>query len=50
MVVINDFLSDEECQLLIDDADSKLETSRVVNPEDGSFIEHNARTSTSTGY
>ena len=50
VVVINDFLSDEECQLLIEDADSKLKTSRVVNPEDGSFIEHNARTSTSTGY
>lgn len=50
VTVINDFLSPEECAALISDADSKLKASRVVNPEDGSFVEHNARTSTSTGY
>lgn len=50
VAVINNFLSSEECEALIKDADSKLRASRVVNPEDGTFIEHNARTSTSTGY
>ncbi|WP_019673900.1 2OG-Fe(II) oxygenase [Psychrobacter lutiphocae] len=50
VVSIDDFLSFDECQALISDADSKLKASRVVNPKDGSFIEHNARTSTSTGY
>lgn len=50
VAVINNFLSDDECDALIQDADSKLRSSRVVNPEDGSFVEHDARTSTSTGY
>ncbi len=50
ITIINDFLTQEECQAVINDADSKLQTSRVVNPEDGSFIEHTARTSTSTSY
>lgn len=50
IAVINNFLSPEECQALIDDADSKLKASKVVNPEDGTFVEHHARTSTSTGY
>lgn len=50
VAVINDFLSPEECDALIQDVDSKLRNSRVVNPEDGSFVEHDARTSTSTGY
>ncbi|UNK04950.2 2OG-Fe(II) oxygenase [Psychrobacter raelei] len=50
VTVINDFLSPEECDALISDADQKLKASRVVDPEDGSFVEHSARTSTSTGY
>lgn len=50
VAVIDNFLSEEECQQLIDIADCKLETSRVVNPEDGSFILHHARTSRSIGF
>lgn len=50
VAVINHFLTEEECTQLIASADDKLQKSRVVNPDDGSFVTHYARTSTSTGF
>lgn len=50
VAVIDNFLSPEECQALINEADAKLKDSRVVNPDDGTFVIHPARTSRSTGF
>ncbi|MDO5768216.1 MAG: 2OG-Fe(II) oxygenase [Psychrobacter sp.] len=50
VAVIDNFLSPEECQSLIETADTKLQDSQVVNPVDGSFIKHPERTSRSTGF
>ncbi len=50
VALIDNFLSDEECQALIDYSNEELKQSRVVSPETGLPIEHEARTSDSTGY
>lgn len=46
VAVMDGFLSHAECDGLIELADSRLKKSRVVNPEDGGFVEHKERTST----
>lgn len=50
VAVIDSFLSNKECDQLIKSSEGKLKNSRVVSPIDGSFADHDARTSTSCGF
>lgn len=48
VVLVKDFLSDEECDGLIEQARTRLERSRTINRETGSNDVHPARTSEDT--
>lgn len=50
IVVIDDFLSLEECASLIEDSHDKFKISRVVNDEDGSRVQSTSRISQSVSY
>lgn len=50
IVVLDSFLSPNECQKMIQLASSKLEVSKVIHHETGELVEHKNRTSTSTHF
>ncbi|WP_430738182.1 2OG-Fe(II) oxygenase [Psychrobacter sp. VH5] len=50
VAVIEGFLSHKECDQLISSAEGNMRDSRVVSPVDGTFAEHDARTSKSHGF
>lgn len=50
VVVIDNFLSPEECQGLIDFADNKFTDAQVVDDATGNFVQHQARTSMNASF
>ncbi|MFW2178488.1 MULTISPECIES: 2OG-Fe(II) oxygenase [unclassified Moraxella] len=50
VVVIDDFLSAEECQQMLQVSNDKFNPARVVDKDTGEFVEHYARTSMNTGF
>ena len=50
IIVIDNFLSSEECAALIADSQNKFKVSKVVNDVDGSRVESTSRTSQSVSY
>lgn len=50
VVVLENFLSLEECQTLINVTENKFEDARVIDPETGQFVQHQARTSMNAAF
>lgn len=50
VVVIDDFLSAEECQALIGLSENKFKDARVVDSSTGDFVQHKARTSMNAAF
>lgn len=50
VVVLNNFLSLDECQQIIDLTESQFIDARVVDPESGQFVQHHARTSMNASF
>lgn len=50
VVVLNNFLSQDECQQMIAITENKFEDAQVIDPETGEFVQHHARTSMNAGF
>lgn len=50
VVVMNNFLTADECDALIASAQDKFQDARVVDPESGAFVKHKDRTSINAAF
>lgn len=50
VVVLENFLSPEECQALIEASKDKFQDARVIDPATGQFVQHPERTSMNTEF